>query len=533
MSAPTGAVEPEIRMTRLTDNYLQEMQDELDKAPEGPRKPTKAEKKAARKEAKRQEQMADKKLIMRDALSRELEMGKRMEKRGNEEWHEMCKEIKITELREEIVNWGNKAERNIEGKNDHIKMLIEDMTQTQDRHMRCFSKTVELIDHVRDCFHGMIDGIRNMYDQEAEIMLREYYDEVQRRTEEVDFMHQNSENIIHATNITTRDQLNEDYQIFLEQRDDRVNTEIENRFRIRDQVVLRMTDMQQQLNDFVESLRSTELDAHKYEKIRWLTERQAAFMDESRKLNYEELKNINAMSDLNKEMLRVESENNSTLNDLRLEFQYFTRVRKKIEQNQEMDRVITHEKLRILTGECYDIIKQLEKHVKSGELLLALSITCRKLQTESEKVILGGEIVDETDLGAVDEQFILKTLNMKAHVDITEAELLEQNKLLRNFWRRQAMVEAQNLLLLEEKHRLTEQNEGYLNFIKSMSVTENPEELRSAVKIKMCDNQPMTPHLFQTKCKEYKSRILCKSKMAHKEAKWDAEKVLRQVIEKH
>ncbi|XP_034655741.1 dynein regulatory complex subunit 2 [Drosophila subobscura] len=531
MSVTTGFVEPEIRLTRLTTNYLQEMQDELDKEPEGPRKPTKAEKKAAKKEAKRLEVIEDKKLIMRDALARELEMGKRMEIKGNEEWHEMCKEIKMKELRDEIETWGEKATRNIEGKNDHIKMLIEDMTQTQDRHVRCFSKTVELIDHIGACFHGMMDGVRNMYDQEAEILLKEFYEEVQRRTEEVDFMHQNSENIIHATNITTRDQLKEDYTIFLEQRDDRVNTEIENRFRIRDQVVLRMTDMQQQLNDFVESLRSTELDAHKYDKIRWLTERQAAFMDESRKLNYEELKNINTMADLNKEILRVESEHNSTLNDLRLEFQYFTRVRKKIEQNQELDREITHEKLRILTGECYEIIKQMEKHVKSGELLLALSITCRKLQTETEKVILGGEIVDETDLGNVDEQFKLETLNMKNHVDMTEAELVEQTKMLKNFWRRQAMVEAQNLLLLEEKRRLTEQNQGYIDFIKYMSVTEDPEELRSAMKVDSCENQPMPPRLFDTKCKEYKSRNVCKSKIAHKEAKWDAEKTLKQVME--
>ncbi|XP_022213693.1 centrosomal protein of 290 kDa [Drosophila obscura] len=531
MSVPTGGGEPEIQIKRITTDYLQEMQNELDKESEGPRKPTKAEKKAARKEAKRQELIEDKKLIMRDALTRELEMGKRMEQKGTEEWHEMCKEIKMKDLREEIISWGEKAERNIQGKNDHIQMLIEDMTQTQDRHVRCFSKTVELIDHISDCFHGMMDGVRNMYDQEAEILLRDFYEEVQRRTEEVDFMHENSENIIHATNITTRDQLKEDYTIFLEQRDDRVNAEIENRFRIRDQVVLRMTDMQQQLNDFVESLRSTELDAHKYDKIRWLTERQAAFMEESRKLNYEELKSINTMGDLNREMLRIEAENNSTLNDLRLEFQYFTRVRKKIEQNQELDREITHEKLRILTGESYEIIKQMEKHVKSGELLLALSITCRKLQTETEKVILGGEIVDETDLGDVDEQFILQTLNMKAHVDMTEAELVEQNKMLKNFWRRQAMVEAQNLLLLEEKHRLTEQNQGYIDFIKYMSVTEDPEELRSAVKVKSCDNQPMPPHLFDTKCKDYKSRNVCKSKIAHKEAKWDAEKTLKQVME--
>jgi len=90
----------------------------------------------------------------------------------------------------------------------------------------------------------------------------------------------------------------------------------------------------------------------------------------------------------------------------------------------------------------------MEQHVKSGELLLALSITCRKLQTEAEKVILGGEVFDDTEV-EVNENFKLQTLNLKDHVDISEEELVELNKSLRNFWRRQAMAEAQNLLMLE------------------------------------------------------------------------------------
>ncbi|KMZ00946.1 myosin-9 [Drosophila simulans] len=514
------------RLTRVSENYLQELEEEPE--PQGPPKLTKAEKKAAKKEAKRLAMIEEKRLIMRDALMRELEMGKHMEEKGNEEWHEMCREIKIKELNEEMKAWGERSERNIQAKNDHIKMLLDDMAQTQDQHVRCYSKTVELIDHIRDCFHVMLGGVKSMYDQQADEMLRDYYEEVRRRTEEVEAMKTNSENIIHATNITTRDQLKEDYTIYLEQRDDRVNTEIENRFKIRDQIVRRMTHMQQQLNDFVESLRSTELDAHKYEKIHWLTERQAAFMEESRKLNAEESKYINMQAELQREMVRMDAENNSTLNDLRLEFQYFTNVRKKIELNQEMDREITHEKLRILTGECYELIKQMEKHVKSGELLLALSITCRKLQTESEKVILGGEVFDETEV-EVDENFKLQTLNLKDHVDMTEEELVELNKSLRNFWRRQAMAEAQNLLMLEEKRRLTEDNQRLIDFIKSMSVTEDPEELRTAMHVST-PTQPMPPKLFETKCQEFKSRKVAQSPTAHKEAKWEAEATLNEVI---
>ncbi|EDW73115.1 uncharacterized protein Dwil_GK17371 [Drosophila willistoni] len=525
-NAGDAPAEPEIRLTRINDNYLQEMEDEMAKEAEGPRKPTKAEKKAARKEAKRVQAIEDKKLIMRDAFARELELGKRMEKRGSEEWHEMCQEIKIRELREEIVDWGERAARNIERKNDHIAMLLDDMGQTQDQHVKCYSKTIELIDHIRECFHTMLESARKTYEQEAEELLCDYYDEIKRRTEEVEHMHNNSENIIHASNIVTRDQLKEDYDIYLEQRDDRINTEIENRFRIRDQVVHKMNDMMTQLNDFVETLRNTELDAHKYERIRWLTERQQLFHVESRKLTVEELKYQNILNDMHREMLRIDLENNSTINDLRLEFQYFSNVRKKIEDGQTMDDHITHEKLRILSGECYELIKHFEKHVKSGELLLALSITCRKLQTESEKVILGGEVYNKTDLGQINEKFKLETLNMKDHVDMTEDELVELNQMLSNFWHRQAMAQAQNILLLQEKERLTKENQHYIDFIKSMSVTENVEELRSAIKVKPCEDQPMPPFVFDTPCLSYKMRTILQSPMAAKNAKQDAENIV-------
>ncbi|XP_030373358.1 dynein regulatory complex subunit 2 [Scaptodrosophila lebanonensis] len=490
-------------INRISGNYLEEMEAELNKPPEAPKKKSKAQKRAERKELKRLEAIEDKKLIMRDELRRELELGKRMERRGNEEWHEMCKEIKLVELREEIVEWGERAQRNIEHKNGHITMLLDDMAQTQEQHMRSYGKTVEMIDHICHCFNAMVSSIKQLYEQDAEELLIEYYDEIKRRTEEVDFMHENSENIIHASNVMARDQLKNDYQIYLEQRDDRVNTEIEKRFSLRDQVASKMMKMQHQLNDFVDILSNTELDAHKYERIRWLTDRQAAFMEESRRLNVEEMKYMNMQSEMQHEMMKIETENNATINDLRLELQYFTNVRKKIEVALRADRQITHEKLRILSSECYDVIKEFDKYVKSGELLLSLALNCRKLQTQSEKVVLGGEIVDKYPVEKVSEDFVIKTLNLKEHLDITEEQFLEQYKVLKNFWYRHAMAAAQNLILLHEKSRLAEENERYIELIRKATKTNDVDELKVAITVTMCE-YPKPLHPFGTDCRDYK-----------------------------
>ncbi|KAH8415464.1 hypothetical protein KR222_000309, partial [Zaprionus bogoriensis] len=516
---------PEIRITRITDTYLE---DELNKEAEVPPKKTKAEKKAEKKEAKRLKKIEEQKMVMRHALKVELELGKRMELRGMEEWNAIAEEIKLIELRQEIVEWGERAEVIIERKNDRIKMLLDDMEQTQEQHSRSFSKTIELIDHITDCYHAMLEGGKRMYERQAEDLLREFYDEVQIRTEEVEAMHTNCENIIHASNLFTRDQLKLDYQIYLEQCDHYVNKDIEMRFKIRDQVVNKMVEMQRQLNEFVDSLHNTELDAHKYERIRSLTERQQAFVEETRKLDAEEMKFIGIQNDLQRDILRVETENNANINDLKLEFEYFANVRKKIEDRMHVDRITTHEKLRILSTECYELTKKFEKIVKSGELLLALSITCRKLQTESEKIIIGGEVVDPVDVGQIDDNFTLQTLDLTKHVDITEAELMQLNNNMRNFWRQQATAQAQNLLLLEEKHRLTDENQRYIDFIKSMSKTENEEELRSAMTVSSCE-QP-TQFLFDTPCRHFKLRTKKESITAGIDGRRQAASIIKSMV---
>lgn len=287
----------------------------------------------------------------------ELEIGKRMDLRGMEEWNAIAQEIKLIDLRTELIQWGESAQRIIESKNDHINMLMADLTHTNEQHARNYSRTVELIDHIGECYQAMLEGCKNMYEQQAEALLKEFYDEVHLRTEEVAAMQTNSENIIHASNLFTRDQLKEDYQIYQEQRDDYVNKNIERRFDIRDQVVRKMSHMQRQLNEFVDVLQNTDLDVHKYERIRMLTERQQLFVEDTKKLNQDEVKHIGMLNEIQQEMLRVETENNATINDLRLEFEYFTNVRKKIEDRMHADRITTHEKLRILSTECYELTK--------------------------------------------------------------------------------------------------------------------------------------------------------------------------------
>lgn len=61
---------PEIRITRITDTYLDDALDEANKEAQGPPKKTRAQKKAARKEAKRLQKVEEQKLVLRVSKQR-------------------------------------------------------------------------------------------------------------------------------------------------------------------------------------------------------------------------------------------------------------------------------------------------------------------------------------------------------------------------------------------------------------------------------------------------------------------------------
>ena len=124
--------------------------------------------------------------------------------------------------------------------------------------------------------------------------------------------------------------------------------------------------------------------------------------------------------------------------------------------------------------------QKLQKH---GELLLSLAANCRKLQTESEKVVLWGDFVEPIDNDAESETIELETINLKNHVDITEADLQKNMDLMKNFWRRQAIAEAQIVILEKTKTELLKENQNYIETIKHLSKVANVDDLKKALQV--------------------------------------------------
>lgn len=89
----------------------------------------------------------------------------------------------------------------------------------------------------------------------------------------------------------------------------------------------------------------------------------------------------------------------------------------------------------------------------------------------------------------VNESFTLEILNLKDHIDMKEEELQINIKLMKNFWRRQAIAEAQIVLLEERKTQLLKENEKYIETIKSLSKADNVDDLKETLKIQSILNE--------------------------------------------
>lgn len=187
--------------------------------------------------------------------------------------------------------------------------------------------------------------------------MHDFYREVADRVEIEKQTKINCESVVHAKELLAEQEMLSDYKIFLDKRDDRVNIEIEKRYHLRNCITRKMKDLHKQLIEFLESLRNVSLDAHKYERVNALMERQRNFVSETQTLNNIESRNTRVYNEVQHDLLQEEIEGKRKINDLKMEHAYFLQMRKNIENEIKSDREETYEKLKIISGESFKVLK--------------------------------------------------------------------------------------------------------------------------------------------------------------------------------
>lgn len=187
--------------------------------------------------------------------------------------------------------------------------------------------------------------------------MHDFYREIEHRNEITDNFKLNCESVVHATELVAEHEILTDYQIYLDKRDDRVNNEIEKRYRLRDAIISKMKNLRKQLLEFLDSLRNISLDAHKDERINNLMKRQRNIVTESKKLNVIESRSSYFYAELQRDLAQEEVDAKRKLNDLKQEHSYFMQKYKNTENEIKLDREQTHEKLKIISSESFKVLK--------------------------------------------------------------------------------------------------------------------------------------------------------------------------------
>lgn len=196
-----------------------------------------------------------------------------------------------------------------------------------------------------------------LYENQASEILHDFYREIEHRNDNTNHLKLNCESVVHATEVIAENEISTDYQIFLDKRDDRVNSEIEKRYRLKDAIINKMKNLRKQLSEFLDSLKNISLDAHKDERVDYLMKRQRNFVAESEKLNDIESRSSQNYAELQRDWAQEEIEAKRKLNDLKLEHSYFMQKHKNTENEIKLDREQTHEKLKIITSESFKVLR--------------------------------------------------------------------------------------------------------------------------------------------------------------------------------
>lgn len=85
--------------------------------------------------------------------------------------------------------------------------------------------------------------------------------------------------------------------------------------------------------------------------------------------------------------------------------------------------------------------------------------------------------------GANSEPLKLESTNLKNHLDLTEDDSQRNTQLMKDFWRRQAIAEAQIVILEKMKKELLEENQNYIKTIKRLSKVANVDDLKQALQV--------------------------------------------------
>ncbi|CRL06624.1 CLUMA_CG019812, isoform A [Clunio marinus] len=395
--------------------------------------PEEVDKKLLKKQKKEMERIAEGQKKLSDRFEREENFVKISHQRCWQDFKEWCENVAVDDLRDELIAVSHSFDRVLD-KCEHLKETIQvHRSHADEQYLRNFQKHSELIDYIMDLYKTFQKATQEMYDFDREKLISEFYEDLQRHENSHDETKTHFENFIHAAVSTTNDRVNRMKNEFMNRK-----FEIESK-----SFVKREFDYEGNMKR--QSIACSEIKKlvkHFNENL-WPKQRLDNYHASLKKSNEadEEISEMNIkIEDSKKVLVRLEDELKdvtrhqlSTVLELKSEHQFLTKLMSRMREKNENLKAIEDAKLKSLIAVCEPIKKNLKNKLQKINSTVSLIKICSKYEKPIDKIKFYESLDDDCE--NVEEKFLKKVANVEADCVLLKDEkkkLLEENQKLRS-----------------------------------------------------------------------------------------------------
>ncbi|XP_050295704.1 dynein regulatory complex subunit 2 [Anthonomus grandis grandis] len=376
-----------------------------------------------------------KKIKKEEAFSR-LNMAK-----INQNWHQIMRKIKVKEMKEDIEYLRKWIETLLEFKNRRISKLMEELEEAEEQYLHNFNSHSDHLNKITESQNEYIENLQSEYQEELDELLKQTEKERSSIIEHSNLETAYLKTVSFGQNSKASKEMRENWEYYSKQL---YEVEFNNREKLRQ---LRKTRGETESALWQQILKVVSLYVQKTDvrrsHLQELKTKDAQSAEEIRKneekINKDEelIKNLTVtLEDLLKQktakISSLEAEDKILNNN-------FNIIRKTLKKNLDLDE----KQLKILISSSNEALSAMETIFKKGQHLLNLSNTCKKFQTEREKLLkwlpvfnldelyekdaLSEDIVVKEDKVTKDEENqIQKSLNRESEID--PAQMQEESQ---------------------------------------------------------------------------------------------------------
>jgi len=396
--------------------------------------------------------------IMKDKMTREMKSSQFNWNQLGIKWRMLLRDAKTNELKEDIDVLRRTLERVIDRKDCVTRLLREDLAEVGEQKAMSLRSHMQMVDHLMDIHKRTFDVLQSEFSADQTTLEDEFRVErdflVEEHTQELDDLL----DIMYGLEQFARDREKDDNVEFQSQRDDMLNRSKEEQHALRAQLEKSVEGL---WAAFKKALAQFEANTNEQKKaFAQLTERdQRASLEsatQQRKLQRLMDKIEQMKSRMTNNAGEYEQKNRELKEENEINIGHLQELKGQMNQRREKERI----RLKTLTVQSVTATKELQRKLEKGERVLRLAETCRKLETEEEKVVP----FYACTLTQEEQEWTEGAALMLSQEPL--ANVMDEYAGLENFWKRYNRVLLDKTALDKEKTLLQQENEQLVGLMK-------------------------------------------------------------------